>query len=339
MGRTRLMTILAAVVVATTCNVSAASAQLSIPGVGDVDLGTGGEDQDCLEIGVDLELGDLVGLDPSVCVLDEDGDVIDLEGGVSVGDEDLDVGEATRPVEDAVNEEIPPAARHGGSAPSPATPEPEPETPSSPAPGSDRPSEGNGGSGGDDAGDASGGERADAPDPMIAARERNAAIDRDRYREHQLANLRALRSDLSSGSLRADSGVLGPVAPGIPRDRLAHRPGRRARGRGQPRHAGPRRHRRTPGRDRRGGAGAARQHGALRRHRCAARPPAAGGRPRARLRRRVDGRSPRARRPVQHRLIPTRLPAPGLRYDDDPAAAGSSSYGRAAPQPRASVAT
>lgn len=95
MGRKRLLTILAAVGAALTLQANPAAAQLSVPlpGVGEITVGSG--DRECLEVGVDVSLGDLVGLDPKVCVLDGDGKLLDVEGKLKAGEQEVDLGEAT----------------------------------------------------------------------------------------------------------------------------------------------------------------------------------------------------------------------------------------------------
>lgn len=217
MGRKRLLTILTTLTLAVGVPAGAASAQtIGVPGVGGIDLGSG-DDEDCLQVGVDIGLGDLVGLDPSVCVLDEDGDLIDIEGGANIGGQDVPVGEATQPVEDAVNEgaaavrDRDPAPEPSVPAPKPA-PEPEPEPSTPPA---------SGGGGGGDTSGGGGGEATNGggrtPDQARAPEVADPAAEqasREAHRAHQLATLRALRSDLASGAI-GETGVQGPVRPGL----------------------------------------------------------------------------------------------------------------------------
>lgn len=106
-GRNRLLTLLAAVSATVMLQAAPAAAQISLPGVGDIDVGSG--DDDCLELGVDVKAGDLLGLDPKVCVLGEDGKVLDVDGKVKLGEAELDLEESTTPVTDAVDRARPPA--------------------------------------------------------------------------------------------------------------------------------------------------------------------------------------------------------------------------------------
>jgi hypothetical protein len=116
MGRKRLMTILAGVIAAVGLHVGPAAAlDVGLPGVGDVTV----ESSDGLQLEADLDLGDdAVKLDPKVEAEVSSEPKLEVEGGATVGDESLDLGEATEPLQDAVNDP-------GGSSPAP-TPEPSP---------------------------------------------------------------------------------------------------------------------------------------------------------------------------------------------------------------------
>lgn len=190
MGRKRLLTLLAAMTATVALNAAPAAAQLSLPGLGELKLGP--NDDSCLEVGVDVALGDLLSLDPSVCVLGEDGEVLDVDGKVKLGEEELDLGEATKPVTDAVNrggssspatpsDDADPAPRSGsGSQPEPTTPRPTPRAE-------------------DDA----------AEEPEVGP----AAFSEANPRQDQAILLAQLQEDLAR-QRRADV-VFGPVAPGV----------------------------------------------------------------------------------------------------------------------------
>jgi hypothetical protein len=210
-ARERLLTVLTAAVAAVGLSAGPAAAQLSVPGVGDVDLG-GSDDGDCLEVGVDIELGDLVGLDPSVCVLDEDGSLIDLDGGVEVGDEEVDVGGATAPVTDAVDETSEKAEETVGGAaertrdrePEPAPQEPAPEPPSDDG---NADQENRGAAAGST---STGGEQ---PSPPRSAETAEAAPAITPAQERRIAALRGVREDLAAAGPHGLS--VGGVMPAI----------------------------------------------------------------------------------------------------------------------------
>lgn len=183
MGRKRLLALLTAVTATLALQAGPAAAQLSLPGLGEITLGG---DDGCLEVGVDVSLADVLKLDPSVCVLDEDGSLLDVDGGVSIGDQELDLGETTAPVTDALR-----APSGGGDAD-------------------------------DDGSSSTGGQRTTtsrpAPSPAPAAPREDVVVAGDAQafgqdRAEQAALLAQLRDDLAAQ--RGSEVMFGPVAPGV----------------------------------------------------------------------------------------------------------------------------
>lgn len=212
MGRKRLLTILATVVAAVSLQVGPAAAQsLSLPGLGEVNLG--GSSDDCFEIGVDLSLGEILKLDPSVCI-SEDG--VEIEGGVAALEDKVkvDAGEVTKPVQDATKKVADSVKRNAGSA----------GRDDADAGGEGGASEGgsggnadtggsnSGSSGGDATGseDASGGQE----DSEVAASGQvsEPRTARSAERQAQLGALMAIRNELAASS-PVERGIAGPVRP------------------------------------------------------------------------------------------------------------------------------
>jgi hypothetical protein len=205
--RRRSLTILASTTTAVVLAAAPASAQLG----GVVDTVTGAVD----------DLADELGLaqDSNGCFIDlteeEREQLLAIDGDLCTR-----LKETTQPVDEATKQ-----ATDTAKATTEKATEPVKET----APAPDPPSDG-GSSGGDGGGSSDGGSTATAADgasgggpaaPSEASAERAAEPERveqlssEQDRERRMATLRALRSDISSGVLRADTGVLGPVGPGV----------------------------------------------------------------------------------------------------------------------------
>ncbi|MEX1178185.1 MAG: hypothetical protein WEB09_06960 [Nitriliruptor sp.] len=204
MGRKRLLTILTAVIVGVGVPAGAASAQsLPVPGVGEV-----GVSDDCAE--ADLSVGELE-VDGDLCVT-EDG--VELRDDSEVAGTDSPVKKVTEPVEEVTEKVTEPLRKSTGGGDA----------------GTDEPDTSSGG----DAGGAAGGEvdRSRGGDGSGTNSERVTSDERedrrrgqvaaagdaepisteDAQRQHRLASIRALRSDLSGGR-DLGPGVAGPVVP------------------------------------------------------------------------------------------------------------------------------
>ncbi len=190
MGRKRLLGLLAAMSATMVLQAAPAAAQISLPGVGEVDLSQS-DDEDCLKVGVDLSLADALKLDADACVLDEDGDLLDVDAKLEVGDTEVDVGKKTEPVTDAVNDV---ADRSSGSDDAPS------EEPSSSPPPRSSSSSSSSGSGDEE-----------AEDVVVAGGAADFAAAQPRHDQEAL--LAELRDGLAA-QRRADV-AFGPLAPGV----------------------------------------------------------------------------------------------------------------------------
>jgi hypothetical protein len=190
MGRKRLLTILAAATAAVTLQVGPAAA------------GTG----DCLVLGEDVTLTQLVTLDPDVCVVDSSGKLI--QGTIDDTTETTTettkktTETTTKTVEDTTKKVTESVSGDSSSpAPTPTT-EPAPTAPSAPK------SDGGGSPGGTTTAPKSGSSGSnvatsgDVREPQV----------RDDARDQHLGALRAIRSDLAAGT-PFDRGMAGPVQP------------------------------------------------------------------------------------------------------------------------------
>lgn len=210
MGRKRLLTILATVVAAVSLQAGPAAAQsLSLPGLGEINLG--GSSDDCFEIGVDISLAELLKLDPSVCIT-EDG--VEIEGGVEAleGKVRVDAGKATQPVQDATKKVAESVKRGSGSDRGEDAP-----TGGDDGTSSDRPSgaasDGGATGSGDGSGSTGGGgasDREDDGEVAASGRVEEPATARSAERQAQLGALMAIRNELAAGS-PAERGIAGPV--------------------------------------------------------------------------------------------------------------------------------
>jgi hypothetical protein len=212
MGRRRPLTILTAVTLGVGLPASAASAQLGgVPGVGDVVDEVPGED--CLDVD-DLSLRELSRLGSDACLV-EDGVVVDTTSAVAEATEELArrAEETTSAASETVERTADTARRATGGGGGETTP-------SAPSGGSDDGSSSGSSTGGpsgstSDTGGAapSGGTTTTTERTVIRGGQTDRPSEAEvRERERQLANIRALRLDMSRGE-HLDRGIAGPVVP------------------------------------------------------------------------------------------------------------------------------
>lgn len=198
MGRKRLLTILAAVTAAITLQVGPAAAD------------------DCLVLGEDVSLLQLVNLSSTTCVVDSAGKLVQGTLEDPVGTVEKTVEKTVDTVEKTVDtvqkttEKVTETVTGSGgtTAPKPK-PEPEPAPTTSPKPAPESSSGSGDGGASSTGGSNSGGSASKDVAASGDVREPQAA---DPARERQLGALRAIRDDLAAGT-PADRGIAGPVQP------------------------------------------------------------------------------------------------------------------------------
>jgi hypothetical protein len=191
MGRKRLMTVLAGVIAAVGLHVGPAAAlDLGLPGIGDATV----ETSDGLSVEADLDAGvdSVIKLTPKVEAELSSEPTLKVEDGATVGDTEIDLGEATEPVQDAVNET---------KQPSPA-----------PVPSPDAPADGGeGGASDQPKGDTAAEDGASSSDGEVTTAGRSQAA-MSPERAARLDALRAIRDqDAALGGVAFDGNVL----PGV----------------------------------------------------------------------------------------------------------------------------
>jgi hypothetical protein len=193
MGRKRLLTILAAVTAAVTLQVGPAAA------------GTG----DCLVLGEDVTLTQLVTLDPAICVVDSSGKLV--QGTVEKTTEkttetvEKTTESVTKTVEDTTKK-----VTGGSSTPAPTpTTDPAPTSPTSPT---SPKSDGGGSNGGNTGGTTTAPKGGSSGSNVATSGDVREPQVSDEARDQQLGALRAIRSDLAAGT-PLDRGMAGPVQP------------------------------------------------------------------------------------------------------------------------------
>jgi hypothetical protein len=190
MGRKRLMTVLAGVIAAVGLHVGPAVAlDLGLPGVGDAKVSVA--DGSSVETDLDAGADSVIKVSPKVETELSSEPKLEVEDGGKVGDSKIDLGEATKPVQDAVN---------GTEKDAPAPP-PSPEAPAT---------GGEGGSSDQPKSDTSATSGTSSSDGEVTAAGSTVAMSPERAA--RLDALRAIRDqDAALGGVAFD----GDVVPGV----------------------------------------------------------------------------------------------------------------------------